>query len=108
LDETGHLAHGAPENPMTGEPEDTDVGYPGPEHHIAERELPMKLAMGLLALLALVGGVLQIPSVTKVLENFFEPDFAGSNFASITPSDSDAFIGLAVGAGMAVLGISLA
>ena len=28
-----------PANPMTGEPEDTDVGFPGPEHHIAEREL---------------------------------------------------------------------
>ena len=29
----------------TGEPEDTDVGFPGPEHHIAEREWPMKVAM---------------------------------------------------------------
>ena len=26
-------------NPATGEREDTDVGFPGPEHHIAEREL---------------------------------------------------------------------
>ena len=36
--ERGHLHHAEPVNPMTGEPEDTDVGYPGPEHHIAERE----------------------------------------------------------------------
>ena len=37
--EHGHLYH-APEhtNPATGEVEDTDVGFPGPDHHIAERE----------------------------------------------------------------------
>ena len=40
---------------MTGEREDTDVGFPGPEHHIAERSWPMKVAMGTLALLAVVG-----------------------------------------------------
>ena len=28
--EHGHIAHGEPENPMTGEPEDTEVGFPGP------------------------------------------------------------------------------
>src|SRR6478609_6719251 len=33
LIETGHVAHEAPKNPATGEPEDTDVGFPGPEHH---------------------------------------------------------------------------
>ena len=38
--EHGHLAHAeVPTNPQTGEAEDTDVGFPGPEHHIAEREL---------------------------------------------------------------------
>ena len=35
--EEGHLAHGEPMNPMTGEAEDTDVGFPGPEHVVAER-----------------------------------------------------------------------
>ena len=35
-----------PFNPANGEDEDTDVGFPGPEHHIAERALPMKVAMG--------------------------------------------------------------
>ena len=35
----GHLYHAPePTNPATGEVEDTDVGFPGPEHHIAERE----------------------------------------------------------------------
>ena len=44
--EHGHLAHAeVPRNPMTGEEEDTDVGFPGPGHFIAEREWPMKFAM---------------------------------------------------------------
>src|SRR4051812_26390794 len=38
--EEGRLAHADPVNPMTGEPEDTDVGFPGPAHAIAEREWP--------------------------------------------------------------------
>ena len=33
---------------MTGETEDTDVGFPGPEHHIAERDWPMRWAMAVL------------------------------------------------------------
>ena len=37
-----------PTNPHTGEPEDTDVGFPGAEHHIAEREWPMRVAMAVL------------------------------------------------------------
>ena len=48
--EQGHLHHAEPVNPATGEPEDTDVGFPGPEHHIAEREWPMKVAMAVLGL----------------------------------------------------------
>ena len=44
--EEGHLHHSeTPFNPATGEEEDSDVGFPGPEHHIAERALPMKAAM---------------------------------------------------------------
>src|SRR3954451_5234609 len=52
--EHGHLAHHDPANPATGEAEDTDVGFPGPEHAIAEREWPMKVAMGTLAVLSVV------------------------------------------------------
>ena len=47
--EQGHLAHAEPQNPMTGEQEDTDVGFPGPEHQIAERARPMAIAMAVLA-----------------------------------------------------------
>ena len=65
--EHGHLYHAEqPTNPMTGEIEDTDVGFPGPEHHIAEREFPMKLAMGALAVLAIIGGIPQIPRRQRV------------------------------------------
>jgi NADH-quinone oxidoreductase subunit L len=103
----GHLHHPhEPTNPMTGEVEDTDVGFPGPEHHIAEREGTMKAAMGALAVLATVGGVLQIPKVTDALHSFLEPTFARSRFYStLEPSDALVWIGLAVGATLGVLGI---
>jgi len=106
--ERGHLAHGEPANPITGEPEDTDVGYPGPEHHIAEREGPMKGAMALLAVLSIVGGVLQIPGVTHVIEHFLDPTFSDSRYASVDVSGSLEAIALAVGAAAALSGIALA
>jgi NADH-quinone oxidoreductase subunit L len=108
--EHGHLFHAEhPTNPMTGEIEDTDVGFPGPEHHIAERELPMKLAMGALAVLAIVGGVVQIPKVTDALHTFLEPTFADSRFyANLEPSGALTWIGLVVGAAISVTGILVA
>jgi NADH-quinone oxidoreductase subunit L len=106
--EEGHLAHGEPANPMTGEAEDTDVGFPGPEHHIAERARPMAVAMGILGFLAVVGGVVQIPGVTNALENFFDGTFADSRFASIAPSNGSAWFGLLVGTITALSGIGLA
>ena len=67
--EDGHLHHAEVQrNPATGEEEDTDVGFPGPEHHIAEREWPMKVAMGVLAARRDRRlGLLQIPFVTEVI-----------------------------------------
>jgi NADH-quinone oxidoreductase subunit L len=106
--EEGHIAHGDPVNPMTGEPEDTDVGFPGPEHHIAEREWPMKAAMGPLAVLAIVGGYIAIPGVDNVLEKFLEPTFANSRFADTHPSTGAEWIGLVVGGVISILGIGLA
>jgi NADH-quinone oxidoreductase subunit L len=108
--EHGHLYH-APEpvNPATGEVEDTDVGFPSPEHHIAEREGSMKVAMGALAVLATIGGFLQIPAVTKALHNFLAPTFADSGlYAQLEPSDSSSWIGLVVGAAIGVSGIAFA
>ncbi len=102
------IAHGEPVNPATGEPEDTDVGFPGPEHYIAEHEAAMKAAMGPLAVLALFAGFLQIPGVTDVLEHFLEPTFAGSHYVHDHPSDSAEYIGLLVGAVISMSGIALA
>jgi NADH-quinone oxidoreductase subunit L len=102
--EEGHLHHAeAPFNPNSGETEDTDVGFPGPEHHIAEREGPMKGAMGLLAVLAVIGGVLQIPFVTDWLEHFLEPTFADAPHAG--PSDGLTVIGMVVATVVALAGI---
>jgi NADH-quinone oxidoreductase subunit L len=106
--ERGHLHHTEPANPVTGEPEDTDVGYPGPEHHIAEREFPMKVAMGLLAVLSVVAGVLQVPGVTHVVENFLHPTFEDSAFADTEVSGGLEALALIVGAATALAGIGLA
>jgi NADH-quinone oxidoreductase subunit L len=106
----GHLFHpDVPRNPMTGEEEDTDVGFPGPDHHIAEREWQMKLAMGLLAVGAIAGGALQIPTVTEAVHKWLEPTFADSKlYTEIEPTDSAIWIGLAVGALISLAGIALA
>src|SRR5215218_5978737 len=106
--EEGHLAHHDAANPMTGEAEDTDVGFPGPEHAIAERSWPMKAAMGPLALLALVAGVVQIPGVTDVIENFLEPTFEDSRFRDTAPSEGAEVIGLVVGGLISIAAITVA
>jgi NADH-quinone oxidoreductase subunit L len=106
--ERGHLAHAEPENPMTGEKEDTDVGFPGPEHHIAERDWEMSAAMAILGFLALFGGLVQIPGVDDVVNNFLEPAFANSVFANIVPSTSSAWLGLLAGAIISIAGIGAA
>jgi NADH-quinone oxidoreductase subunit L len=108
--EHGHLFHAEnPTNPMTGEIEDTDVGFPSPEHHIAEREFPMRLAMAALAVLATVAGILQVPEVTDELHKFLEPTFADSTlYASLEPSSTLALVGLIVGAAISATGIFIA
>ncbi len=106
--EEGHVHHAdVPRNPATGEEEDTDVGFPGPEHHIAERALPMKVAMGTLAVLSVVGGVVLIPKATTWFDTFLEPTFEGSSVV-VEPSDSLLAIGLVLGASLGVAGIAVA
>ncbi len=107
--EQGHLAHAeVPRNPMTGEEEDTDVGFPGPRHFIAEREVPMKVAMSTLAVLAVVGGLIQLPGIDDVVAKFLAPTFATSRLAHVVVPTSDAWVGLIIGAAVAVSGIGLA
>ena len=106
--EQGHVAHGEPMNPMTGESEDTDVGFPGPEHHVAERAWPMKAAMGPLALLSIAGGYLAVPGLTDVLEKFLEPTFHDSRFHDTAPTTGAEVWGLVAGGIISILGIALA
>ena len=108
--EAGHLHHvDVHTNPVSGEVEDTDVGFPGADHHIAEREMPMKVAMALLAVGAAVAGFLQIPDVTEVVHDFLEPTFAGSvYFEDLHPSGGLTALGLIVGTVLALGGIALA
>jgi len=106
--EEGHLAHHDPANPMTGEAEDTDIGFPGPEHHIAERDWPMKAAMGPLAVLALIAGVVQVPGVSDAVENFLEPSFADSRFADTAPTVGAEWVGLVVGGLISIAAIGVA
>jgi NADH-quinone oxidoreductase subunit L len=107
--ERGHLVHHeTPTNPQTGEIEDTDVGFPGPDHHIAERDFAMKFPMSMLALLAIVGGVIQIPGVDNGITRFLAPTFANSRLAQVDPSSSSAWLGLVIGALISVLGITIA
>jgi NADH-quinone oxidoreductase subunit L len=106
----GHLYHAPePTNPASGEVEDTEVGFPGPEHHIAERAPGMKIAMGTLAVLAIVGGFLQIPGVSSELHHFLEPTFADSPYyADLEPSASSEWIGLIIGGVIGLSGIGVA
>jgi NADH-quinone oxidoreductase subunit L len=108
--EGGHLHHAeVHRNPATNEVEDSDVGFPGPDHHIAEREGSMKIAMGALAALAFVGGFLQVPGVTHALDSFMEPTFADSQlYEQVDPSDTLTALGLPLGAALGLLGIGLA
>jgi NADH-quinone oxidoreductase subunit L len=107
--ESGHLVHHAlPRNPATRAEADFDIGFPGPEHHIAERAPDMKVAMGVLAVLAAVGGALQIPNVTDVIDHFLEPTFADSRLYDRTPSDGLLVFGLVLGTVIGLAGIAIA
>jgi NADH-quinone oxidoreductase subunit L len=110
LIETGHVhhPHGAPVNPATGEEEDTDVGFPGAEHHIAEQSLPMRVAMGVLAFGAILAGLIQVPGVDHVVTSFLEPVWEGSPLAEIEPSTGAEWMGLGIGGVIALAGIGVA
>jgi NADH-quinone oxidoreductase subunit L len=107
--EQGHLVHhDVPTNPQTGEAEDIDVGFPGAEHHIAERDWAMRVPMSALAFLAVVGGLLQIPGVDDAITKFLAPTFAGSHLYHLEGGTGSDWVGLIIGALIAVAGISIA
>ncbi len=107
--EGGHLHH-APEpvNPATGETEDSDVGFPGEEHHIAERTPLMRAAMGVLAVLSVIAGVLFLPfGILDWLETFLEPTFEQSIVSHPENTGLEGF-GIALTAVIAIAGIAAA
>ena len=108
--EHGHLFHAEEHrNPVSGELEDTSVGFPGPEHHIAEQEGTMKIAMGVLAVGAIFAGFLQIPHVNETLHHFLEPAFHDSElYEELVPTTGATLIGMAIGTALAIAGIFIA
>jgi NADH-quinone oxidoreductase subunit L len=107
--EAGHLHHAEhPTNPATGEEEDTDVGFPGPTHAIAERALPMRVAMSVLALGAVGIGLIQIPKVDFVIDDFLRPSFASSKLYEPHTKSGLLVIGLTLGTVIGLAGIALA
>jgi NADH-quinone oxidoreductase subunit L len=108
LIDTGHVVHAEPQNPATGEREDTDVGFPGPEHHIAENSWSMKAAMGVLAFLALVGGLVQVPGVDDAIGAFLDPVFHDSPLLEVHPTVGAEWAGLGIGGAISIVGIAIA
>jgi NADH-quinone oxidoreductase subunit L len=107
--EGGHLHHAAePTNPATGEVEDTDVGFPGPTHAIAERALPMRVAMSILAIGAAGAGLVQIPEVDFVIDDFLKPSFVGSSLYEVRTRDGLLVLGLILGTLLGLAGIAIA
>jgi NADH-quinone oxidoreductase subunit L len=107
--EEGHLHHAEhPTNPATGEVEDTDVGFPGPHHTTAERAMPMKVAMGLLAVGAAGSGLLQIPKTDFVIDDFLRPTFKDAAAYETHTRNGLLWLGLALGTVIGLAGIALA
>jgi NADH-quinone oxidoreductase subunit L len=107
--ESGHLHHAeVPSNPATGEQEDTDVGFPGPDHAIAERAIPMRVAMGLLALGSVGAGLVQIPKVDFVIDDFLKPSFADSSLYETHTRNGLLIAGLVIGTVIGLAGIAIA
>jgi NADH-quinone oxidoreductase subunit L len=107
--ESGHLHHAeTPRNPANGEEEDLDVGFPGPTHAIAERALPMKVAMTMLAIGASGIGLVQIPKVDFVIDDFLRPTFASSPLYEPHTKTGLLWFGLALGTVLGLAGIALA
>jgi NADH-quinone oxidoreductase subunit L len=107
--EAGHLHHAEqPTNPADGEVEDTDVGFPGPFHTIAERALPMRVAMSLLAVGSVGAGFVQIPKVDFVIDDFLKPSFFGSKLYETHTRNGLLVFGIVLGTVLALAGIAIA
>ena len=107
--QAGHPHHAeVPRNPANGEIEDSDVGFPGPAHAIAERSWPMRIAMGTLAVGAAFIGLVQIPKVDSVITGFLRPTFAGSPLYTPPTNNTLLIFGLVLGTVIGLAGVALA
>ena len=107
--EEGHQHHAAaPFNPANGEQEDLDVGFPGPTHAIAERAWPMAVAMTVLAVGAILAGVVQIPKVDDVITNFLQGSFEHTSDYDEPTKEGLLVFGLGLGTVLALVGIAIA
>jgi NADH-quinone oxidoreductase subunit L len=68
----------------------------------------MAVGMAVLGFGALFGGYIQVPGIDATLENWFEPVFEASPLYAIVPPVGQAWLGLAFGSLLSILGISLA
>ena len=64
--------------------------------------------MGVLAVLAIVGGWIQIPHVTDGLDKFLEPTFADSTLHLAQPSNGLLWFGMVLGTVLGLAGIAIA
>ena len=106
----GHLYH-APEpiNPATARSRTPRSASPARTTTSPSGRHAMKIAMGSLAVLAIVGGFLQIPGVTGELHHFLEPTFHDSElYETLEPTATQEWIGLLVGALIGAAGIFVA
>ena len=68
----------------------------------------MRFPMGMLAFLAVIGGALQIPGVDDAIGKFLDPTFAASRLYHLQASTGADWVGLIIGALIAVSGIAIA
>jgi NADH-quinone oxidoreductase subunit L len=107
--EAGHPAHAeVPTNPETGEVEDTDVGFPGPHHAIAERSPSMRISMTILAIGAVGAGLVQIPKTDFLIDKFLRPSFATSTLYEPRTRNGLLWFGLILGTLLGLAGIAIA
>ena len=107
--EEGHVHHAPyPFNPDDGEREDLDVGFPGPTHAIAERAWPMAVAMTVLAVGAILVGLLQIPKVDDVITEFLRGSFERTSNYEEPIKEGLLVFGLGLGTVLALIGIAIA
>jgi NADH-quinone oxidoreductase subunit L len=68
----------------------------------------MRVAMGVLAFLALFAGLVQVPGVDETITRFLDPVFADSPLTAIVPSVGASWAGLTIGAAISLAGIGIA